>query len=542
MSMRGLSLRRHKRAFTSWIPWAAGVLSAVFMALRLLWPTPVGMADNNDASRLLCQIGANALAPSVRLYSHVKFTVFGFPKAAPGAACDPYPTSQAGLLRVIAWFHTHVLGAPGRIDLREAIVVYSMLAGAAVAAGVRVLLPRSRWAAGVWAVGLFVVLGDATFADYAASPYSEPAALDGLLVFAVAGALLVGRSRGRGAVFLLAWAAAVFAVMAKTETATLAPALGAFFATQCLEIPWRRAGFGGRLHGRWHTRPRLPHRLRGRTLPVLSILIMVAAARYTLIGAWVGSSSLPEQFTNVANEVTMTVMPNAEDPGDVAVGLGLPRSFGAYSGTNVWSPHPIQHDPAFVAVADRFTQRNLGGYLAQHPVLTGRVLASGSGSYTQFRNRYLGTYAYSADHAPGDQECRLCLVTDLAHGFAWAGFTGVVASWAAFAAAAVRLLRRTRAGSPARGFAAVGLTLTGCAVTEYVTAVFGEGNEVTKHLAPALFAAALAPLWLVVAALLARSPGRAPIPHQVMGPVLASPDNESVKSEPAGNPVAVSRA
>ncbi len=41
-------------------PLGLGVTAVVLMAVRLLVPTPVGMADNNDGSRLLCLVGADA--------------------------------------------------------------------------------------------------------------------------------------------------------------------------------------------------------------------------------------------------------------------------------------------------------------------------------------------------------------------------------------------------------------------------------------------------------------------------------------------------
>ena len=80
-------------------------------------------------------------------------------------------------------------------------------------------------------------------------------------------------------------------------------------------------------------------------------------------------------------------------------------------------------------------------------------------------------------------------------------------------AGAVLLMRRSRPGDAAllvrgpppgglrRGFALVALVLTGCTVVQYVTAVYGEGNEVIKHMVIALFTASLAPIWLLAGAL-----------------------------------------
>ena len=81
---------------------------------------------------------------------------------------------------------------------------------------------------------------------------------------------------------------------------------------------------------------------------------------------------------------------------------------------------------------------------------------------------------------------------------------------AACLAGAVLLVRRSRPRDRRRGFALVALVLTGCAVTQYVTAVYGEGNEVIKHMVIALFTASLAPIWLLAGALC--RPSRAGLP------------------------------
>ena len=83
----------------------------------------------------------------------------------------------------------------------------------------------------------------------------------------------------------------------------------------------------------------------------------------------------------------------------------------------------------------------------------------------------------------------------------WSGLAGVLAYWTACLAAAAVLVRSSRPGSRRRGFALVGLVLTGCTMIQYVTAVYGEGNEVIKHMVIALFTASLAPIWLLAGAL-----------------------------------------
>ena len=204
---------------------------------------------------------------------------------------------------------------------------------------------------------------------------------------------------------------------------------------------------------------------------------------------------------NPGNELTMTIMPMLPDPGSAAAGLGLPRAFGRYSGTVWWSAHPIENDPAYPRYASRFTQANLAHYLIGHPGLTARIFASGAGPYLTFRNTNLGSYPVGSGHAPGSQECRDCLLMDVSRAMRWTGLAGVLAYWMACLAAAVLLVRGSRPGDRRRGFALVALVLTGCTVIQYVTAVYGEGNEVIKHMVVALFAASLAPIWLLAGAL-----------------------------------------
>lgn len=99
---------------------------------------------------------------------------------------------------------------------------------------------------------------------------------------------------------------------------------------------------------------------------------------------------------------------------------------------------------------------------------------------------------------------------DVSRAMRWTGLTGVLAYWVACLAAAALLLRRSRRGSRRCGFALVALVLTGCTVIQYVTAVYGEGNEVIKHMVIALFTASLAPIWLLAGAL--HNPPRAGLP------------------------------
>jgi hypothetical protein len=459
------------------------------MAARLLLPVPVGMANNGDAVRLMCQIGANSHSPPwpTSLLAFVRFW-YPFLRTGSEPSCLHYPTTELLQMWLTAWTHQQVLGLPGAIDMRELIIEYCVLVGVVMAIAARLVAALRPIARILILVMLFLVLSEATFADYAASPYTEAAALYGLLVFAVAAVAVAARARWYHAAFMLAWASAVLAVGAKTESTTLALPLALFLGT-------RRFPAGS-----------MPGRSGGRLIPGVCVLTLAMTAYWSLT-----REPLNDVRANAGNELTMTIMQLFPDAGDAAAGLGLPRAFGRYSGSTWWSADPIENDPAYLRYASRFTQAKLARYLIGHPGLAARIFARGAGPYLTFRETNLGSYPIGSGHAPGSQECRDCLLMGVSRAMRWTGLAGVLAYWIACLAGAALLVRRSRPGDRRRGFALVALVLTGCAVIQYVTAVYGEGNEVIKHMVIALFTASIAPIWLLAGALSKPSPAELPL-------------------------------
>jgi hypothetical protein len=215
-----------------------------------------------------------------------------------------------------------------------------------------------------------------------------------------------------------------------------------------------------------------------------------------LTALWANGLNSYEQI-NVGNEITLTVMPQNPDPALVAEQLGLPRSFGQYSGTNWWGQHPIHADPLYGQYQHLFTRTHLGGYFVRHPDSAWRVFQGGGKDYLRFRPDYLGTYSAYSGREPLSQECRICVLPTVSRLFTWSGIVGVIGYWLACLVAAGFLIRRSARGSFRRAFAWVAVMLVGSTIVQYVAAVFGDGAEVTKHLVIGLFAASLAPVWLL---------------------------------------------
>ena len=84
------------------------------------------MANNGDAVRLMCQIGANPDSPP-RATSRVLFVRFWYPLLRPGSGppCLHYPTTQVLQVWLTAWVHQHVLGLSGAIDTTRANIEFT---------------------------------------------------------------------------------------------------------------------------------------------------------------------------------------------------------------------------------------------------------------------------------------------------------------------------------------------------------------------------------------------------------------------------------
>ena len=481
------------------VPAYSGSAAALLMFVRLFVPHAVGMANNGDAVRLMCHLGAapdSPPTPSAKWF----FARFWY-RLDPPLKCPGYPTSEILPMRATAWVHKHVLGLSGVVDLRELAVEYCVLVGLVIA-GFALLLASVRLRTRVGLLcALFLVLSEATFADYAASPYSETAALWGLVVAALAGVSVVARTRYWRAAYILAWAAAVYAVGAKNETMTLAIPLALLLGTRRFELLPNGLALPARGGA-------ILRRVTERVVPAACVLTLALTASWSL-----SSESAADAQINFGNELTMTIMPLSSDPDLVATELGLPASFGKYSGTTWWGTPAIHDDPQFLHYAKKFTDANLAQFFARNPVLSARVFAGGAPSYLDFRNNNLGTYPQHAGYAPESQECRDCVFESVSHALSWTGFAGIVAYWLACVGAAVWLIRISTARTLRRGFAHSALMLIGCTLIQYTTAVYGEGNEVTKHLVVGLFGACLAPVLLGAGALVGR-PAQARIPQQ----------------------------
>ncbi len=189
LARRSLGARRLRGPAGRWLS-IFGVSLGLFL-VRFLVPGPVGQADNRDGPRLMCG-GGLGLGPVVPR-GDPRFFRYAYFAYAPSPSCAhqrTYPSSEVVPLE-LARLLTPVLRLPGTLNLIA--VGLLMCAGASIgiaslATGLRLRL----WAQLLVAAALWLIMADAAFFDVYAGPFSDPAALIGLLLVA-AGVVYLGR-------------------------------------------------------------------------------------------------------------------------------------------------------------------------------------------------------------------------------------------------------------------------------------------------------------------------------------------------------------
>jgi hypothetical protein len=283
---------------------------------------------------------------------------------------------------------------------------------------------------------IWLIMADAAFFDVFASPFSEPAALTGLLLVA-AGVVYLGRG-WRAAVFGLALAGAggLLATAAKEQYVMLAVPI-------CLTLVPASANWG-----RGDGRGRLATRQVAAPAAVAGVLALTAAA----YGAWDRTSRYSARLHHeqaVDMIFTDIVTTRATAPADLRA-LGLPISWAKYAGHDYWDRPSVRQDPLYFRYEARLSDGNIAHFLLTHP---GSIISIGQKAAIlgqHFRVTTLGNYPPGAGHPPGAAESRVLVLTWLARRLPpHLGLLWLIPLWTAMAALAITVLR-LRGGRPWR--------------------------------------------------------------------------------------------
>jgi hypothetical protein len=465
--------RRLVRSAGLWLSLFAASLG-LFIA-RFLVPTPVGQADNHDGPRVLCILG---VGPATQGYSRwFQYAYFEF---VPSAGChvSRYPSSQLvplELARVLTW----VTGLPGTLNLIALGVLTCAIASfgiASLATGLRLRL----WAQLIVAAVAWLIMADAAFFDVYASPFSEPAALIGLLLVA-AGVVYLGRGWSETVFGLaLAGSGGFLAILAKEQYLTLAVPV-------CLTLVLASAvRSGGRGLRRFRTR-------QARAAIMVAALLVTMTAAYAL---WDRTSNYAAGLhREQAVDVVFSEIITADDDharADLRA-LGLPASWARYAGTNSFGHFSVRHDPLYPRYEAKLSDGTIAYFLLSHPRSIVSVGQRAAIYAQQLRVTYLGNYAPSAGHRPGATESRVVVLTWLMHRLPrQLGLLWYVPLWTAMALIAIAALFVPRGRAWRRDGAVLVLCMTGCAVAAFIPAAYLDGISTSRHMVGMNMATALA--------------------------------------------------
>jgi hypothetical protein len=425
----------------------------------------------------MCDLGVWAVthgSPHWFRYAYFEFV----PSASGCAQAGRYPTSQLvplELARILTW----VMGLPGTVNLIALGLLNCVIASfgiASLATGLRLRL----WAQLTVAAVTWLIMADAAFFDLYASPFSEPAALMGLLLVA-AGVVYLGRGK-RETVFGLALAGSggFLAILAKQQYLILAVPV-------CLTLVLASGGRnGGRgLRQLWTART--------RAAIMVAVLLATMTAAYAL---WDRASNYATllQRQQVVDVVFSEIVTAHDDHARADLrALGLPPGWARYAGTNSFSSVSVRHDPLYPRYEAKLSDSTIAHFLLTHPHSIVSIGQHAAIDAQKLRVTYLGDYAPSAGHPPGATESRVVVLTWLMHRLPrHLGLLWYVPLWATMALIAIAALFVPHGGAWRRDGAVLILCMAGSAIAAFIPVAYFDGISTTRHMAGMNMATALA--------------------------------------------------
>jgi hypothetical protein len=276
-----------------------------------------------------------------------------------GERHGPQPCTRAAELGPLelARLLTPVFGLNGTLNLVALGVLMCAIVSVAIAslaAGLRI----RPWAQLLVAAAIWLIVADAAFFDLFASPFSEPAALAGLLLVA-AGLVYLGRDR-RASVrgLALSGTGGFLLALSKEEYVFLAVPI-------CLTLVLASAGGGGSR--------RFRARQAGAAVMVAAVLALSAAAYQ----AWnmhspYGKRTQPMRVVDTIFQHIVSRTDNSKRA-DLRA-LGLPASWSKYAGSYYWSRNSVRMDPLYQGYKPELTDSHMAHYFLTHP---GRIISVG---------------------------------------------------------------------------------------------------------------------------------------------------------------------
>lgn len=502
---------------------ATGVVWGLIMLARLFYRGAVGMADNFDGHRLLCQLGV-APHPFPATQPLWAFTTPHYDAHVwYGEACSASGSGQGYLSTEyfplwIAKALTGFVGLPGALDLRMLGVVFTAVFAVAIAWIVHELT-GPRWLRIVVASGIGLATCDSAIAPYFDSPFSEPAALIGMLLLVPALLRLLGHDRYRGTDLAIVVAVTAWTIGAKAQTASLLIVIVPVLLLRPSSSRDWIANMGGRVGAA----------LAGR-LPALAACALLSSGTI-----WFQQAQ-PRWFHEITvyDAVFREILGHSPDPTADLRSMGLDPALASAAGTSIVDPKSAANLPSYPAFVDEASLGDVLDFYALHPFRLVGVADRGLAGLAATRPSYLGNYPFSAGKRPYAQECRVCVaaaVFTLAEPFRW---VVIPTLWGVGLVGGVLLARRRRLGVRVRGAGIVLAAVAAGTITQFWAVMLSEGDsDLEKHMVFALYGTILlGPLLVAALAALDTVPIAAQAGRQADG----APDAVSASTMSAPQP------
>lgn len=368
---------------------------------------------------------------------------------------------------------TGLFGLPGALDLRMLGLIFAV--GVAVAVGWTVReLAGPAWARVLIGSAIGLVAVDSAIAPYYISPFSEPAALLGMLLLVPALLRLLSREQVRGRDLLLVAAITLWTIGASPRLAgLLIVVVPIMLLRPCIRL---------RLLTASRRALRIAGGVASRTPALSACLVMLAATA--------GFEQQQSRWTSelaLYHDVFQDVLGHSSNvPADLRA-LGLPTGLASAAGSSIVGPHSAVTLPQYPYFVQHISYGRVLDFYATHPGRLFGVADRGLDGLSATRPSYLGNYLAGSGAQPFEQECRFCVATaafTLAEPFRWVVIPGL---WLGALIIGIRLARRRRLPARARG---VGIVLAGLAVAtiaQFWIVLLTEGDsDLERHLVFAL--------------------------------------------------------